>query len=625
QDGGHDAAADLLARFENGTLGGDVGVGLQVQDVGGEEDHLEQLFDPLALERRQRHHHRVATPVLGLQTLLGELARHPVGVGVCLVDLVDRHHDRHLGGARVGDRLDRLRHDAVVGPDHQHHDVGHLGATGTHHGERLVARGVEEDDLPAVDLDVIGADVLGDATELALGDLGGADGVEERGLAVVDVDHDGDHRRPRHPPLDLRLVAGDGLAGRLLLLAELHLFFERHHHGVDAEVLGELLGERRLQHVVDVGQDAAVEERLHQVARLDAQLLGELAQRHALADHHRALRRRLLEGEELAALFLLFFLALGGAAATAACRIGILFVVEAAQRALVGGEILVLGGAQAGLLGALLLLLVALDLFLRALLGAALQLLGAGTPGRLGLSRAGAERRTPGRRAAAVTAAALRHAAGAATVAHATATLRHARPVAVAGTLRHARPAGAGTVACALGPAVGAATLGRRGAGRRRLREPGRGAPGSRRASMGAAAVRAGRGGYSHSPGAAERVGTDGDRRRAASGSARVAPAGPRGSRAPPAEPSPRVVRPPVRCRGHSRRLPRQPRRGPAPALRWPLESWWRPARRPVPAPRPAPPPSSRHRRPGTASAPRRRTRRTAAVRTPAASGYAAP
>ena len=46
-------------------------------------------------------------------------------------------------------------------------------------------------------LDLVGADVLGDAAELALGDLGGADGVEQRGLAVVDVAHDGDHRRAR--------------------------------------------------------------------------------------------------------------------------------------------------------------------------------------------------------------------------------------------------------------------------------------------------------------------------------------------------------------------------------------------------------------------------------------------
>ena len=68
------------------------------------------------------------------------------GVGVLAVDLVDRHDDRHLGRLGVVDRLDGLGHDAVVGRDHEDHDVGGLGATGPHGGERLVARGVDEGD-----------------------------------------------------------------------------------------------------------------------------------------------------------------------------------------------------------------------------------------------------------------------------------------------------------------------------------------------------------------------------------------------------------------------------------------------------------------------------------------------
>jgi hypothetical protein len=48
---------------------------------------------------------------------------------------------------------------------------------------------------PAACLDVIGADVLRDAAGFAAGDAGAADVVEQRGLAVVDVAHHGDHRR----------------------------------------------------------------------------------------------------------------------------------------------------------------------------------------------------------------------------------------------------------------------------------------------------------------------------------------------------------------------------------------------------------------------------------------------
>ncbi len=88
--------------------------------------------------------------------------------------------------------------DAVVGGDDEHDDVGHLRAARAHRGERLVARRVEEDDVAAVGVHLVGADVLRDAAGLARGDVGLADGVEQRRLAVVDVAHDGDHRRARH-------------------------------------------------------------------------------------------------------------------------------------------------------------------------------------------------------------------------------------------------------------------------------------------------------------------------------------------------------------------------------------------------------------------------------------------
>ena len=153
----------------------------------------------------------VAAPVGRREALLGELAADAVRVGALLVDLVDGDHDRHLGGLGVVDRLDRLRHHAVVGGHHDHGDVGDLGAAGAHGREGLVARRVEEGDRVAVVVDLVGADVLRDAAGLAGRHLGLADGVEQRGLAVVDVAHDRDHGRA----LDQLLVGV--LEGRLLL------------------------------------------------------------------------------------------------------------------------------------------------------------------------------------------------------------------------------------------------------------------------------------------------------------------------------------------------------------------------------------------------------------------------
>ena len=126
--------------------------------------------------------------------MLGELLEHPVRIGLLTVDLVDRHHDGHVGGLGVVDGLDRLGHHPVVGRHHQDHDVGHLGPPGPHGGERLVARGVDEGDRMAVPVDLIGPDVLGDPAGLAGHHVGRADPVEQQGLAVVDVAHDRDHR-----------------------------------------------------------------------------------------------------------------------------------------------------------------------------------------------------------------------------------------------------------------------------------------------------------------------------------------------------------------------------------------------------------------------------------------------
>ena len=141
---------------------------------------------------------RLAAHVLDLDAVLQQLGADPLRVGVRPIDLVDGDDDRHAGRLGVIDRLDRLRHHAVVGGDHQDDDVGRLGAARAHLGERLVAGRVDEGDpVAARQRHLIGADVLGDAAGLVRGDVGLAQGVEQRRLAVVDVAHDRHHRRPR--------------------------------------------------------------------------------------------------------------------------------------------------------------------------------------------------------------------------------------------------------------------------------------------------------------------------------------------------------------------------------------------------------------------------------------------
>ncbi len=155
----------------------------------------------------------------------------------------------------VIDGLHRLRHDAVVGGHHQDDDVGDLGSAGTHEGERLVARSIQEDHLTVSHIDVVGADVLGDPSRLAGSHLRLANGVEERGLPVVDVAHDSDDGS-----------AGDEVLrpcfGRLKLD---HLLFERLDRCLVAELATDVDGEGGFQGLVHGHHEPPAEQGLHDV------------------------------------------------------------------------------------------------------------------------------------------------------------------------------------------------------------------------------------------------------------------------------------------------------------------------------------------------------------------------
>ena len=246
-----------------------------------------QLVDALVLLGGDVDEHRVAAVLLGHQVVLGELLADLVGVGPLLVHLVDRDHDRHAGRLGVVERLDRLGHHAVVGRDHEDRDVGHLRTTGTHGGERLVARGVDERD-GTVDalvrgVHLVGTDVLRDPAGLARDDVRLADGVEELGLSVVDVTHDGDDRRTRRQvvvALGLELGVQVDVEGpeqlAVLLLGRHHLddVAELDREGAE-RVLVERLGRR--------GHLTEVEQHGDQRGGVGVDLVGEVVQRRAVA------------------------------------------------------------------------------------------------------------------------------------------------------------------------------------------------------------------------------------------------------------------------------------------------------------------------------------------------------
>ena len=277
QHGGHRTAALVQMRLDGHTLTVHLRVGPQVEGrVGGQDDRLQQLVEADPGDRGDVDEHRVAAVLLRHQAVLGELTAHLGRIGTLTVDLVDRHHDRHIRRQGVVERLDRLRHHAVVGRHHQDGDVGRLGAAGTHGGERLVTRGVDEGDLALVTVDLgrhlVGADGLGDAAGLAGHHVGLADRVQQLRLAVVDVTHDGDDRRPGREILLAALVLTELDVEALQQLAVLVLGRD------DLDLVVELTGQH-LEGVLGHGLGgrhhlAQVEQHLDQRRHVDVDLLG---------------------------------------------------------------------------------------------------------------------------------------------------------------------------------------------------------------------------------------------------------------------------------------------------------------------------------------------------------------
>src|SRR5512133_1755069 len=275
EDRRHRAAALVQVGLDDRALGAPVRVGLEVQlHVGDQQDGLDQGVEALLGLGRHVDELGLAAVLLGDQVVLGELLADLGRVGFGLVDLVDRHHDRHRGRLGVVDRLHGLAHDPVVGGDHQHGDVGDGRAPGPHGGERLVARGVDEGHQATVGArpDLVGTDVLGDAAGLAGDHVGVADGVEQLGLAVVDVAHDGHDRRAGTQVL---LAVGLGVLPALDLLEGVGLA-RVDDLDAGADLVGEQ-GDRLVGHRLGGGQHLAhLHEHADQVAGGLAEPVGQV-------------------------------------------------------------------------------------------------------------------------------------------------------------------------------------------------------------------------------------------------------------------------------------------------------------------------------------------------------------
>ena len=93
-DGGGRAAAGLDLRFDDRAARRGGGAGLEFEHFRLEQDHLEQVIDAGALERRDRAHDDIAAPILRHEPFFLKLALDLVHIGAREIDFVDGDDDR---------------------------------------------------------------------------------------------------------------------------------------------------------------------------------------------------------------------------------------------------------------------------------------------------------------------------------------------------------------------------------------------------------------------------------------------------------------------------------------------------------------------------------------------------
>ena len=196
---------------------------------------------------------------------------------------------------RVVDRLDGLRHHAVVGRDHEDRDVGRVRAPGAHRRERLVTGRVDERDRVPVAVGLVRTDVLGDPTRLTGHHVGVTDGVEQRGLPVVDV---AEHGHDRGTRLEVGVVLVVVVTEQGLQL-ELGLLTGLDQQHLRTECLGDELDHLVGQRLRAGDHFAGVEQQPHEVGGRSIQLGRELLDGAAALDDDLALGNGRVRRREL--------------------------------------------------------------------------------------------------------------------------------------------------------------------------------------------------------------------------------------------------------------------------------------------------------------------------------------
>ena len=188
--------------------------------------------------------------------------------------------------------LSCLRHHTIIRRDNEDDDIGDLSSTSTHRGERGVTRCIDEGDRTTIFGDnSVRSDVLGNSTRLFGGNRCASDSIEQGGLTVVDVTHDGHNRRAWH---QVTWILFNNVLQDILLV-ELNVL------NLVAQLVGDDLRGILVDRLVDGRHYTETEELRDHLTRFEAHLLRELSYRDRISKLDNSFSDLLLVGLRLRA------------------------------------------------------------------------------------------------------------------------------------------------------------------------------------------------------------------------------------------------------------------------------------------------------------------------------------
>ena len=94
----------------------------------------------------------------------------------------------------MSDCFTGLGHYPIICSHHQDDNICPLGAAGAHGGKRCMPWSIQERDQFTVMFNLVSANMLGDPTGFTSCHFGMPDGIQQRGLAMINMPQNGNHR-----------------------------------------------------------------------------------------------------------------------------------------------------------------------------------------------------------------------------------------------------------------------------------------------------------------------------------------------------------------------------------------------------------------------------------------------